>query len=221
MSAKELFLYYSFNLKQVGYDDGILEKLGGTSQTEAYIASIWTHLQTNYCHSTLGSKVLVERLPVIKHYSGMNLRADGPSLESMYANTVNDLNGADLMLYMGYDSIGGGNAGVAYLGKVCRNDQDYKKQSISVYHTQISFMGYLLAHEVGHNLGMSHDFAPKHGGNGGPCDKKGIMSYGGLYQWSECSVNDFTEHYNKYKSNWCLPGMYTYICTYFRYICTL
>ena len=140
----------------------------------------------------------------------MNLRADGPSLESMYANTVNDLNGADLMLYMGYDSIGGGNAGVAYLGKVCRNDQDYKKQSISVYHTQISFMGYLLAHEVGHNLGMSHDFAPKHGGNGGPCDKKGIMSYGGLYQWSECSVNDFTEHYNNYKNDWCLPGMYIF-----------
>ena len=82
-----------------------------SSQTEAYIASIWTHLQMNFCHPSLGSKVLVERLPGIKHYSGMNLRADVASLISMYTNTEN-LNGADLMLYMGYDWIGGGSSAV-------------------------------------------------------------------------------------------------------------
>ena len=41
---------------------------------------------------------------------------------------------------------------------------------------------------MGHNLGMLHDFDDKHGGDGGPCDKQGIMSYGTFPQkWSTCS----------------------------------
>jgi hypothetical protein len=147
LSAKELFLYCSFYLKQVGYDDGILEQLGGSSQTIAYIASIWTHLQMNFCHSSLGSKVFIERLPGIKHYSGMNLRADEASLISMYTNTENDLDGADLMLYMGHIVGGGGSGRVADIGVVCKNDVDWLKQSINVYSANISFMGYLLGAE--------------------------------------------------------------------------
>ena len=58
--------------------------LESAENVEAYIASIWTHLQTNYCHSTLGSKVLVERLAGIKHYSGVTLIGDGASLEKMF-----------------------------------------------------------------------------------------------------------------------------------------
>ena len=211
--CKKLFVLCSFYLKQVGYDDGILEQLGGSSsQTKAYIDSIWTHLQMYFCHPSLGSKVFIERLPGIKHYSGMNLRADEASNERMYHNTANDLNGANLMLYMGYDWMGGGASGrVAEIGVVCRNDSDWLKQSINCYDTDINFMGYLLAHEVGHNLGMSHDFSSDHGGIGGPCDKKTIMSYDGpKNHWSECSVNDFTEHYNNYKNDWCLPGMYIF-----------
>ena len=200
-------------MKQVGYDDGILKQLGGVSQTEAYIASIWTHLQVNYCHSSLGSKVLVERLPGIKHYAGMNLKGDAASLQSMFTNTENDLNGADLMVYIGFNLAGrihGG--GMAYLGFACINGLDKYKQSITCYGTSHSAMGETLAHEVGHNLGMAHDFATQHGGDGktgsgGPCDFEGFMSYGTFKsQWSECSVKDFTAQYMRNKDIWCLPG---------------
>ena len=80
-------------LFQVGYEDGIKNHLGGAAQTEAYIASIWTHLQVNYCHSTLGSKVLIERLPGIKHYPGITM---SNTLSTMYANTENDIGGFQL-----------------------------------------------------------------------------------------------------------------------------
>ena len=63
---------------------------------------------------------------------------------------------------------------------------------------------------MGHNFGMSHDFDPKHGGKTGPCNSKGIMSYGDkLERWSSCSVSDFTGYYNS--RNWgntCMKGKY-------------
>ena len=199
-----------------------MNQLGGASQTEAYIASIWTHLQVNYCHSSLGSKVLVERLPGIKHYAGMNLKPDAASLQSMFTNTENDLNGADLMVYIGFNLAGrihGG--GMAYLGIACENGRDRLKQSITCYGYSHSAMGETLAHEVGHNLGMAHDFATQHGGDGkagsgGPCDFEGFMSYGTLKksQWSECSVKDFTAQYMRNKDTWCLPGNDNFFCKY-------
>jgi len=57
------------------------------------------------------------------------------------------------------------------------------------------------AHELGHNLGMRHDFEGGHGGHGGhggPCDGKGIMSYYSPPKaWSTCSNEDFANWYRE------------------------
>ena len=78
-----------------------------------------------------------------------------------------------------------------------------------------------MAHEMGHNMGMLHDFDEDHGGSGGPCDGTGIMSYGSAPNvWSTCSKADFLALYNQVIASsswsWCLTGMlYTYyICTF-------
>ena len=47
-----------------------------------------------------------------------------------------------------------------------------------------------MAHEIGHNMGMSHDFASKHKGRG--CN--GIMAYGkSKDEWSQCSIGKTVE----------------------------
>ena len=76
--------------------------MGGASQAEAYIAATWPHIQVSYCHSSLGSKVLVEKLAGIKHYAGKDLEASSAKLQEMFTDTANDLGSADLMLYMAF-----------------------------------------------------------------------------------------------------------------------
>lgn len=70
----------------------------------------------------------------------------------------------------------------------------------------------IFAHELGHNLGMRHDFDERHGGNGQSqwssnwCNGKGLMSYGSnLKGWSSCSNEDFKNWY--LRSGWrCLES---------------
>ena len=102
---------------------------------------------------------------------------------------------------------------VNYKGVVCEHNIDHKKQSINIYGTSHAMVAECVAHEIGHNLGMEHDFSKVHGGTGkadtsnNPCNGQGFMSYGNhLSQWTSCNVHDFTAQYELNKNNWCMPG---------------
>merc|ERR1711899_700739 len=138
---------------RVGYDDSFKDKVGGTSQAEAYIAACWPHIQVSYCHASLGSKVLVEMVPGIKHYAGKNLVASGASLNEMFTDTANDLGSADLMLYMAADTDYYGTVGIAWCPVVCDPSQYNKyKSSINEWRQTHAASAHVMAHEMGHNL---------------------------------------------------------------------
>ena len=79
-----------------------------------------------------------------------------------------------------------------------------------------------MAHEIGHTLGLWHDFVPWHLPYG--CDGEGPMSYTGKEYgpaWSECSKRDFEGYYNYVKEReegnkmkWCMGiDQSMYICS--------
>merc|ERR1712106_131034 len=89
--------------------------------------------------------------------------------------------------------------GYAWKGSACRID-GYAVNINELFTTANSDLRTAknFAHELGHNLGMKHDFHGDHGGHPGPCNHKGLMSYGERPdQWSECSNKDFTEWWKK------------------------
>ena len=192
---------------RVGYGEGFLSKTGSHDNAKAYIQASMPHIQALYCHSTsLGTKIKVKIDGPIKFYSGKNLQASGPKLQEMWDTTKNDLGSADLMMYMGYDTDLWGTIGIAYKGTVCQHAGYNKyKQSINEWRPTHAEAGHTIAHEIGHNLGMSHDFSESHAAAG--CDKTGVMSYGPpVNKWSTCSRADFQAHYIATKNSWCMPG---------------
>jgi len=81
-------------------------------------------------------------------------------------------------------------SGVAYRGTACETRMGSQININWVqdddWRTVVTF-----AHELGHNMGMRHDFD-----HGAHCDGKGIMSYGDHPKaWSRCSNKDFANWY--------------------------
>ena len=107
-----------------------MEKLGSKAKVQAYWNDAVPHLQVRFCHSTLGTKIKIERIGKFKRYSG-TLIATGENLKAMQNTTAKIIGSADLMVYMCHDPPpGDGTIGMAYVGSVCGNN-DKNKQSIN------------------------------------------------------------------------------------------
>ena len=79
----------------------------------------------------------------------------------MESSTKRNLKGADLMVYMGYKGTRNSSIGLAEIGTVCQPsnmNKDHQKHSINIWDEHRSYAAQTIAHEVGHNLGMFHDF---------------------------------------------------------------
>ena len=111
-------LYICF---QVFYDKAIRTRLGNHNAVKSYYDSAHVHLQASYCHSSLGSKIKIDRvrdLSLFEHPKNLQLSASGQGLLDVSDFTLNNMGNADLIIYL-TDNDDNGGTGIAPIGTLC------------------------------------------------------------------------------------------------------
>jgi len=200
------------------YDESALAWKGGDhDKVKTYIQYAMTHAQVPYCHASLGVKVKLALAGEPVYHKGVTWNPT-TAMQQPYDYDAE----TDLHWYLSY-SPGANPGGKAFaLGVVCNPTYKLKGNQMSMFgFDDDKWTGQIMAHEIGHALGMGHDvevnplndyekkLATNHLKRG--CTFQGQMSYitDGNYpplEWSICSSTDFHYYYDyiKWFHGWCL-----------------
>jgi hypothetical protein len=193
---------------RIHYDDTFN---ADTSDVSGYLDQMVTHMQTHFCQTSLGTQIKLEVLGSYTHHTGQSWKADSDSgsLDGPIKDIAASVGlGTDLNVFMCKDTEFYGVVGLAWVGTMCQGWHGYNA-GVNEKRGNVLSSSEVVAHEMGHNMGMLHDFDSEHGGDNGPCNGQGIMSYGSAPNvWSTCSKSDFAALYNSVVGSsskyWCL-----------------
>jgi len=176
-------------------DKKLVDKHGGSRGVINFMNRVLTRTNIYLLRANVQMKLKIIGYNEVNE--GTNFKADKPSILRVALKRSQNSES-----YFAYDLLAPGKpdtVGLAFLGTFCSTrgssvniNEHYtdRNPTISTARTY--------AHELGHNVGMSHDFDNKHGGVRGKCDGKGLMSYGRAPDaWSDCSNNDFRAWYQR------------------------
>lgn len=177
----------------IKYDNSLLEHFDNSHEKTAdWINGVVELAKPKLSHNSLTIKVVLE-IGEVSHIDE-TLEASEDRIYDLAQKRQRTLTS-----YFCKD-IGGGVLGIAYVGAACHS-LGYAVNINELYSTTSPDIktAKTFAHELGHNIGMLHDFDEEHGGRKGKCNGLGLMSYGEKRpdKWSSCSDTDFKKWWEK------------------------
>jgi len=191
---------------KVRYDENFKAKFGADSvnvarRVLAQAQNIWKW------KDSLTTTVTFQIDPNVEAIRGRFVAEDDLEVASTFSKADVDAN-----VVLAFRNNQPGTVGIAWGGSVCDRDPKWRT-SLNEYFVDDLRSGQTVAHEIGHNLGMEHDFNddPRNkrvDSKGRPCSGVGgVMDYyGTVNKWSTCSVEDFTKLVDSMKT-FCLKKL--------------
>jgi len=187
---------------QMLYDPSFA-RLFGNSPTRIRVAidKILVHAKNFFLRSSsLKTRIVLDVLSY--RAISQTLDATGRNLGTLRSIVRGLPVNADSYSVISYQNNAGGTIGIAYLRTTCSSDKSLRS-NINEYFRGDIRTATIIVHEIGHNLGMLHDFNGRPGNmrrssRGEACTNVGgYMDYlSSPNRWSPCSVEDFTNYYN-------------------------
>jgi len=197
----------------VYYDDRWKKRFGEEADTRA--DAVMALVDEMFSEETLQTQLhftveSVKHVPGSGTWGAYGVNKEG--IRNIAAENSLKPNGPDLNVFLTGTGSGGGTA---WLSSICKKGHTKLKSSVTGWAYDDEYTAEIVAHEIGHNLGMYHDFSEGWGDvnkttgfrqreEGVDC--RGYMDYSSKTDgWSACSVHDFTYRFNKFKTGFCLP----------------
>lgn len=195
-----------YNLRvAIFYDTSFQNFAGGASAASTKLTSIFNHVKTLYTQFTASgvAGAIKPSLHSINYRAGAWTADSSLRTCSYISNSLQwDV---DEHVYVTYQNSASGIVGMAWVGSTCSIYQFYRSNINEWFRTD-TISAQIIAHEIGHNLGMYHDFTNSRGNkyeNGELCTNiGGYMDYTtSPTRWSACSVGDFNRYHSWVGSN--------------------
>jgi len=180
----------------IRYDNSLLKYNGNShKKTREWVDKVASRAKVLLKHESLNVKVILN-YGNIEHIDE-TLQADEKTRDYLYRNHREKT----LTSYF-CDNNNDKQLGIAEISGACSttgkaiNINERVEKGNPLFNTARVF-----AHEIGHNIGMYHDYDRSHGGSSSECNRKGLMSIG-FYgtdvkrtpeKWTNCSNSDFSK----------------------------